>query len=70
MEPLSSYSHRESEFHLIMNVCGENPIMAAVHQAYKKHRSADAKAFKDHISQVEEGCCANDTPQEAPSSHI
>lgn len=60
MEPLSSYSHRESaESHLIMNVCGENPIMALLHQAYRKHRSAEAKAFKGHIIQLDEGCRAN-----------
>lgn len=47
MEPVSSYSRGESaEFHLIMNVCGENPIMALLHQAYRKHRSAEAKAFR------------------------
>lgn len=54
MEPLSSYSDSESaEFHLIMNVCGENPIMALLHQAYRKHRSVEAKAFKGHISQLD-----------------
>lgn len=70
MEPLSSCSHRENKFHLIMNVCGENPIMAALHQAYRKHRSTEAKAFKGHISQLDEGCCANHTPQQAPTSHM
>ena len=60
MEPLSSYSHRESaEFHLIMNVCGENPIMALLHQAYRKHTGGEAKAFMGHISQLEKGYCAN-----------
>lgn len=60
MEPLSSYSHSESaEFHLIMNVCGENPIMALLHQAYRKHRSGEAKAFKGHISQLDEDYGAN-----------
>lgn len=29
-----------------MNVCGENPIMAALHQAYRKHNSEEAKAFE------------------------
>lgn len=60
MEPLSSYSHRESaQFHLIMNVCGENPIMALLHQAYRKHRNREAKAFMGHISQLDEGYCVN-----------
>lgn len=37
MEPASSYSHSESaEFHLIMNVCGENPIMAATPSSLQK----------------------------------
>lgn len=54
MEPLSSYSHNESaEFLLIMNVCGENPIMVLLHQACTKHRSSEAKAFKNHVSQVD-----------------
>lgn len=64
MEPLSSYSHNESaEFHLIMNVCGENPIMVLLHQACRKHRSGEAKAFKNHISQVDGGLpCKSDPP--------
>lgn len=59
MEPVSSYSRSESaDFHLIMNVCGENPIMALLHQAYRKHRSGEEKAFKGHISQLDEGYTA------------
>lgn len=42
-----------------MNVCGENPIMALLHQAYRKHRGGQAQAFKGHISQVVEGYRAN-----------
>lgn len=60
MEPMSSYSHSESaQSHLIMNVCGENSIMELLHQAYRKHRSGEAEAFKVHISQLEGGYCAN-----------
>lgn len=72
MEPLSSYSHRESaDSHLIMNVCGENPIMALLHQAYRKHRSGEPKAFKGHISQLDEGYRANQTLLcEPPSAHV
>lgn len=40
-----------------MNVCGENPIMALLHQAYRKHRSGEA--FMGHISQLDEGYCTN-----------
>lgn len=41
MEPLSLCSHSESEeFYLIMNVCGENPIMEILHQPCRKHRSS------------------------------
>lgn len=72
MEPLSSYSHGESaEFHLIMNVCGENPIMALLHQAYRKHRSGEAEAFKGHISQLDEGYRANQILLcEPPSAYV
>lgn len=43
MEPRARILTESAEFHLIMNVCGENPIMAPLHQAY---RSGEAVAFK------------------------